>query len=132
VGGDHGIVGIGSLRPSSEDGLTNLEGRDARTERFDGSRKLTSRRERQGNWPDVFEETLADLPINWVDTRRIDADEHLADMEFRAWDVLHNQLFRTAVGVKMDCSHGVIWHGSSVSHVDPINLSFMVIDGSIA
>ena len=55
VGRDHGIVGIGSLCPSSVDRLTYLEGCDARTEQFDGSRKLTSRRERQGNWPDIFE-----------------------------------------------------------------------------
>jgi hypothetical protein len=72
-------------------------------------------RERQGNWSHIFEEALADLPINGIDPGGIDTNEYLAGLRFRTPYLLQNELFRAAVGVEMDRSHQVIAHCSSLS-----------------
>src|SRR5579859_2606605 len=101
------ILSVASLCNRSIDGLPNLEGRYVGTNLFDYSRHLDARRIGKRHWLEILHQALTDFPVDRVDARRVDPQQHFARPWLRTWLIFKFELFGSTITMDLYRSHGV-------------------------
>ena len=101
-------VGVGAQGAErAHDPIADLEARRARAERFDDASQLDAEHRRQLQREGVADVAFTDLPVQGVDSRRPNADQHLSGAGDRLRGFGHLGGGLAAVVAKKNGAHGV-------------------------
>src|ERR1700683_3200504 len=99
--GDQRVLGIAAHQAYGCDRVARGEPRDARAEFFHGTRSFTA----GGEWERGFIDALAEVDLDEVDARGLDAYEHLTRFGNRNGEISELQYLGPAGRVNLNCFH---------------------------